>query len=72
MNETLNLFSPELLILIAITAVFAGMVKGIVGFAMPMILISGMTIFINSDRHYCRICRDGEGHCWFCNADDSY
>ena len=49
MNETLNLFSLELLILIAITAVFAGMVKGIVGFAMPMILISGMTIFINPD-----------------------
>lgn len=47
MSEAFNLFSPELLILIAITAVFAGMVKGIVGFGMPMILISGMTVFIN-------------------------
>ncbi|HAJ84331.1 MAG TPA: hypothetical protein DCM25_06200 [Rhodobacteraceae bacterium] len=47
MSEAFNLFPSELLILIAITAVFAGMVKGIVGFGMPMILISGMTVFIN-------------------------
>ena len=48
-SEFVNLYAPDLLLLIAITAVFAGMVKGIVGFAMPMIFITGMTVFISPD-----------------------
>ncbi len=48
-SEFFNLYAPDLLLLIAITAVFAGMVKGIVGFAMPMIFITGMTVFISPD-----------------------
>ena len=35
--------------MITITAVLAGMVKGIVGFAMPMIFITGMTTFMGPD-----------------------
>ena len=49
MNEILGLITPNILILITITAVFAGLVKGIVGFAMPMIFITGMTFFISPD-----------------------
>ena len=49
MQEILNLYSLNLLIMIVIIAVFSGMVKGIVGFAMPMIFITGMTIFISPD-----------------------
>ena len=37
---------PILLIIIIIIALLAGIVKGIVGFALPMILITGLSIFI--------------------------
>ena len=37
---------PILLIVIIIIAFLAGIVKGIVGFALPMILITGLSIFI--------------------------
>jgi uncharacterized protein len=49
MQEILNLYTLNLFIIIAIIAVFSGMVKGMVGFAMPMIFINGMTIFIRPD-----------------------
>jgi hypothetical protein len=49
MSEFINLYAPDVLLLIFITAVLAGMVKGIVGFAMPMIFITGMTVFISPD-----------------------
>ena len=49
MTPTLSLITTDLLFLIAATAVIAGMVKGIVGFAMPMIFITGMTIFVGPD-----------------------
>ncbi len=49
MTQTLSLYTADLLLLIAATAVIAGMVKGIVGFAMPMIFITGMTIFVGPD-----------------------
>ena len=49
MNEILSLITPNALILITITAVFAGLVKGIVGFAMPMIFITSVTIFMSPD-----------------------
>ena len=38
-----------MLILITIIALFSGLVKGIVGFGMPMILITGMTVFMSPD-----------------------
>lgn len=47
MNEIFSLFSPNILMLIAITATVSGMIKGIVGFGMPMIFITSMTIFID-------------------------
>ena len=49
MTDVLSLSTPNLLLMIAATAVIAGMVKGIVGFAMPMIFITGMTIFVGPD-----------------------
>jgi uncharacterized membrane protein YfcA len=49
MNETLSLSSPNILILITIIALLSGFVKGIVGFGMPMILITGMTVFMSPD-----------------------
>ena len=49
MQEILNLYSLNLFIMIAIIALFSGMVKGIVGFAMPMIFITGMTTFTSPD-----------------------
>ena len=49
MTDILSLYTLDLLLLIAVTAVIAGMVKGIVGFAMPMIFITGMTIFVAPD-----------------------
>lgn len=49
MQEILNLYTLNLFIMIAIIAVFSGMVKGMVGFAMPMIFITGMTIFVSPD-----------------------
>ena len=49
MQEFLNLYTLNLFIMIAIIAVFSGMVKGMVGFGMPMIFITGMTIFISPD-----------------------
>ena len=49
MDEVLSLNSPNILILVMIIALVAGVVKGIVGFAMPMILITGMTVFMSPD-----------------------
>jgi uncharacterized membrane protein YfcA len=49
MTDIFSLYTLDLLLLIAATAVIAGMVKGIVGFAMPMIFITGMTIFVAPD-----------------------
>ena len=43
-------FDPVLsLALMAMVACFAGVVKGVVGFAMPMIFISGLSIFMPPD-----------------------
>jgi uncharacterized membrane protein YfcA len=49
MTYDLSLAPLDLLLWIAVTAVIAGMIKGIVGFAMPMIFITGMTIFVGPD-----------------------
>ena len=47
MTIIFSLFSLDLLILISITAMISGVVKGIVGFGMPMIFITSMTIFVD-------------------------
>ncbi|SMX39780.1 sulfite exporter TauE/SafE family protein [Octadecabacter ascidiaceicola] len=46
MEQLLGLGSLLSLVFVLIVAVFAGLVKGVVGFAMPMILISGLTLVI--------------------------
>ena len=46
MFANLLINDPTLLIIIIIIALIAGIVKGIVGFALPMILITGLSIFI--------------------------
>ena len=40
---------PQLWLLAYIIALFAGMVKGVVGFAMPLILLSGLSSFMAPD-----------------------
>lgn len=47
--DQLSSFSPQLLLLIAATALAAGVVKGVVGFAMPMIFISILTLFFDQE-----------------------
>lgn len=42
-------FPLVIVILAAMVAVFAGFVKGAVGFAMPMVMISGLSIFLPAD-----------------------
>ncbi|MEC3861511.1 sulfite exporter TauE/SafE family protein [Mesobacterium sp. TK19101] len=45
--DTAALFEPSLILLVACSvALAAGVVKGMVGFAMPMILVSGLTTFM--------------------------
>jgi len=46
MDTLFPLLSPNELLLAAMVALVAGFVKGIVGFAMPMIFISGLTVFM--------------------------
>lgn len=46
MDALLSLFTPGLIALAFAIAVLAGLVKGMVGFAMPMILISGLSTFL--------------------------
>ncbi len=46
MDAVFTLMSPQFLVLALCVGLFAGIVKGLVGFAMPMILISGLTMFL--------------------------
>jgi hypothetical protein len=46
METLFPLFTPLELALAALVAVLAGFVKGVVGFAMPLVFISGLTIFM--------------------------
>ncbi len=46
MDALFSLFTPGLAALAFAIAVLAGLVKGMVGFAMPMILISGLSTFL--------------------------
>ncbi|WP_420586274.1 sulfite exporter TauE/SafE family protein [Ruegeria sp.] len=44
-----SLFTPQDLLLAAAVAFVAGWVKGMVGFAMPMVLVSGLSMFLTPD-----------------------
>lgn len=46
METLFPLLSPYELLVAALVAVVAGFVKGVVGFAMPLVFISGLTIFM--------------------------
>ncbi len=46
MSLFLDLMSPQNLLLAVLVALGAGVVKGMVGFAMPMIMISSMSLFL--------------------------
>ncbi|MBT3467535.1 MAG: sulfite exporter TauE/SafE family protein, partial [Rhodobacteraceae bacterium] len=46
MEPILDILTVQHLALAAFVAVGAGMVKGIVGFAMPMIFVSGLSTFL--------------------------
>ena len=47
MDSILSLISPELLVFAFAVTLVAGVVKGAIGFAMPLIMISGMGILID-------------------------
>ncbi|KKK97229.1 hypothetical protein LCGC14_2654850, partial [marine sediment metagenome] len=49
MESILNLMSSEVFLLTLCVALFAGIIKGMVGFAMPMILISGLGSIVGPD-----------------------
>lgn len=49
MDSVLTLISPSALVLSFGVALLAGLVKGMVGFAMPMILISGLGSFLSPE-----------------------
>lgn len=49
MDAFFPFFSPAMLFGACCIAVCAGFVKGVVGFAMPLVLISGLTIFIEPE-----------------------
>lgn len=46
MIQMFELFTPSQMGLAVMVALFAGIVKGVVGFAMPMVLISGLGFFL--------------------------
>lgn len=46
MDMIFNLISPQLFALALCVGLIAGMVKGLVGFAMPMVMISGFSMFL--------------------------
>ena len=49
MDTLFPLLSPSELVLAAMIAVVAGFVKGVVGFAMPLIFVSGLTTFMSAE-----------------------
>lgn len=49
MGDLFLLLSPAAFLLAFLVAVVAGMVKGIVGFAMPMIMVSGLGMFLSPE-----------------------
>lgn len=49
MDALFPLLSPSELVLAAMIAVLAGFVKGVVGFAMPLVFVSGLTTFMSAE-----------------------
>jgi uncharacterized membrane protein YfcA len=49
MDVFFPLLSPSELVIAALIAVVAGFVKGVVGFAMPLVFISGLTTFMSAE-----------------------
>lgn len=49
METAFNLLSSEMILASLAIALMAGVIKGVVGFAMPMILISGLSSFISPE-----------------------
>lgn len=49
MDMLLQILPPDLLLAAFAVALLAGVVKGIVGFAMPMILLSGLSMFMSPE-----------------------
>lgn len=49
MDTLFPLLSSSDLVLAAIVAVLAGFVKGVVGFAMPLVFVSGLTTFMSAE-----------------------
>ena len=49
MDTLFPLLSPAALVLAALIAVVAGFVKGVVGFAMPLVFVSGLTTFMSAE-----------------------
>ncbi|WP_299349628.1 sulfite exporter TauE/SafE family protein [uncultured Shimia sp.] len=49
MDSLFSILSPSLFAVAIAVAVLSGVVKGIVGFGMPMILISGLTTFLSPE-----------------------
>ncbi len=49
MSDTYLVLGPDLLIAAALLAFFAGFVKGTVGFALPLIMISGLGSFLSPE-----------------------
>jgi len=49
MDTLFTLMSPSALLVACLIAAASGMVKGIVGFAMPMILVSGLGMFLSPE-----------------------
>ena len=49
MDTLFDLLSPQLWMIALSIAVLGGVVKGVVGFAMPMVVISGLSSFINPE-----------------------
>lgn len=49
MPEFLSLLTPQLFLAACLVALVAGFIKGAVGFGMPMVMISGLTMFLPAD-----------------------
>lgn len=49
MDTYFSIVSPDLMIIAFIVALIAGVIKGMVGFAMPMVMISGLSTFLTPE-----------------------
>ena len=47
MTNIFDLFSLDFIILICVAAMVSGLIKGVVGFGMPMVYITFMTMYVD-------------------------